>query len=61
VADRLGDLRRMMRQYQFTEDAVFPTGQTIFGVAYGDDVNLPIPFAEANNPEFTGQCIDRDP
>jgi hypothetical protein len=61
TAHRLGDLRRMMRQYQFTEDAVFPTGQTIFGVAYGDDVNLPIPFAEANNPEFTGQCIDRDP
>ncbi len=61
TAHRLGDLRRMIRQYQFTEDGVFPTGQTIFGVAYGDDVNLPIPFAEANNPEFTGQCIDRDP
>lgn len=61
TAHRLGDLRRMIRQYQFTEDGVFPIGQTIFGETYGDDVNLPIPFAEANNPEFTGQCIDRDP
>jgi hypothetical protein len=58
---RLGDLRRMVRQYQFNAESVFPTGQTIFGAPYGTDVNLPIPFQEQNNPNATtGQCIDRN-
>ncbi|MBV9772937.1 MAG: hypothetical protein JO040_03265 [Gemmatimonadetes bacterium] len=61
TAHRLSDLRRMIRQYGFTQDQVFPTGQTIFGSPYGSDVNLPIPFQERNNPEFTsGQCTDRN-
>jgi hypothetical protein len=50
-----------MVRYSFQQNQVFPTGQTIFGAAYGTDVNLPIPFAEANNPSYTGQCIDRNP
>jgi hypothetical protein len=58
---RLGDLRRMVRQYQFNAESVFPTGQTIFGAPYGTDDNLPIPFQEQNNPNATtGQCIDRN-
>ena len=58
---RLSDLRRMVRQYQFSAESVFPTGQTIFGAPYGTDVNLPIPFQEQNNPNAsTGQCIDRN-
>jgi hypothetical protein len=57
---RLGDLRRMIRQYGFTQDQVFPTGTPIFGGVYGGDVNFPIPFQEANNPEFDGQCFNRD-
>jgi hypothetical protein len=56
---RLGDLRRLMRQYGRAEDAVFPTGLGLKGF-YGDDVNLPVPFDELNNPNFTG-CIDRNP
>jgi hypothetical protein len=56
---RLGDLRRLVARYGFTQQQVFPTGQTIFGQTYGTDVNLPIPFAEANNPNYSGQCIDR--
>lgn len=57
---RLGDLRRMVKFYGFEQDEVFPTGQTIFGSPYGSDVNLPIPFQERNNPEYSGQCIDRN-
>ena len=58
---RLSDLRRMVRQYGFSAESVFPTGQTIFGAPYGTDVNLPIPFQEQNNPNASnGQCIDRN-
>lgn len=62
TAHRLGDLRRLIRAYPelgFTEDNVFPTGRTIFGRPYGNDVNMPIPFQEGNNPEFQGECFDR--
>ena len=57
---RLGDLRRLIRQYGLTANQVFPVGQTIFGSNYGTDVNLPIPQAEQNNPEFSGSCLDRN-
>jgi starch-binding outer membrane protein, SusD/RagB family len=61
TAHRLGDLRRMIRHYGFTQDQVFPVGQTIFGASYGTDVNFPIPFQETNNPQApTGQCLNRD-
>jgi hypothetical protein len=59
---RLGDLRRLIRQYGRTANSVFPTGDTPPGVAantYGTDVNFIIPFDERNNPKFTG-CINRD-
>jgi len=55
---RLGDLRRLIRQYNRTEDGVFPTGLHFKGGLYGDDVNLPVPFSERNNPNFTG-CLNR--
>jgi hypothetical protein len=58
---RLSDLRRLVRQYGRAADTVFPTGQTIQGNSYGNDVNLPIPFQERNNPNATtGACIDRN-
>jgi len=58
---RLGDLRRMVRDYGFAQDQVFPTGQTIGGASFGSDVNFPVPFQEQNNPEFAnGSCIDRN-
>jgi hypothetical protein len=60
TSHRLGDLRRLIRQYGRTEDEVFPTGQYETGDAtYGDDVNLPVPFDEENNPNFTG-CLNRE-
>jgi hypothetical protein len=57
---RLGDMRRLMRHYARTEDTVFPTGAYHKGGSYGHDVNLPIPIAEQNNPNFQG-CLDRNP
>ena len=61
---RLGDLRRLIRQYGRTEDNVFPSGIYSFtGTAagtYGHDVNFPIPDAELVNGQFKG-CTDRLP
>jgi hypothetical protein len=59
---RLGDLRRLVRQYGRPQDQVFPTGAWHKNDAqYGGDMNLPIPAAEANNPNAQGaQCINRD-
>jgi hypothetical protein len=57
---RLGDLRRMVRQYALSASSVFPTGAFFKGGSYGNDVNLPVPDAERANPFFTG-CVDRNP
>ncbi len=56
---RLGDLRRLVRQYSRPVSAVFPTGVHYKGGNYGTDVNFPVPFDERNNPQFSG-CIDRN-
>jgi len=56
---RLGDLRRLVRQYGRPAESVFPTGAYFKGGSYGTDVNLPVPQAELNNPNFKG-CIDRN-
>ena len=57
---RLGDMRRLMRQYGRTAETVFPSGTYIKGGSYGADVNLPIPQEEGNNPNSVG-CLNRDP
>jgi starch-binding outer membrane protein, SusD/RagB family len=57
---RLGDLRRLVRQYGRDAESVFPTGTFHKGGTYGVDVNYPISFLETNNPKFTG-CLDRNP
>ncbi len=55
---RLGDLRRLIRQYNRASETVFPTGAFPKGGNYGGDVNLPISQDETNNPNFS-QCLDR--
>lgn len=56
---RLGDLRRLVRQYGRTPDQVFPAGTHYRGTTYGPDVNLPITTGESNgNPNFSA-CLDR--
>ncbi len=58
---RLGDLRRLVRQYGRTPDVVFPNGAFLDGGNYGSDMNFPIPEAEKNNPnDLNGACIDRN-
>jgi hypothetical protein len=54
---RVGDLRRLVRQYGYTQDQVFPTGAYFKGGTYGTDVNSPVPQREQNNPNYTpGSC-----
>lgn len=61
---RLGDLRRLVRQYSGvpynkTVDNTFPAGTHYRGLIYGSDVNLPIVTDERANPLFHG-CTDRN-
>ncbi len=56
---RLGDLRRLIRQYGRTEQNTFPQGVHYKGGNYGTDVNLPVVTDERNNPNFEG-CTDRN-
>lgn len=55
---RMGDLRRLVRQYGRDQAQVFPTGAYFKGGVYGTDVNFIIPLDEKNNPNFEG-CLDR--
>ena len=59
TSHRLGDMRRLVRQYGRNAETVFPTGPFFKGGVYGPDVNFPIPFDETNNPNFT-TCLDRN-
>lgn len=56
---RLGDLRRLIRQYGRTAETIFPTGAYPKGGNYSTDVNIPLSADEANNPQFVG-CTDRN-
>jgi starch-binding outer membrane protein, SusD/RagB family len=57
---RLGDLRRLIRQYGRPAESVFPTGLYFKGgQTYGPAVNLPLPATETNNPKVQG-CLDRN-
>jgi hypothetical protein len=59
---RLGDLRRLIRQYGRGSESVFPTGAYINGTAstlfpsYGTNVNFPLGAVEQGNPKFHG-CL----
>ncbi len=55
---RLGDMRRLIRQYGRAADSVFPIGIHYKGGNYGVDVNFPVVTDERNNPLFNG-CTDR--
>lgn len=58
TAHRLGDMRRLVRQYNRQAESVFPSGAYFKGGTYGTDVNFLLPISEENNPKSTG-CIDR--
>ena len=58
TSHRLGDMRRLIRQYGRNSETVFPTGTYFKGGTYGPDVNFIIPLDERNNTKFNG-CLDR--
>lgn len=60
TAHRLGDMRRLVRQYGRPINSVYPNGEYFKGGDYGTDVNLPVSADERNNPNFQA-CLDRDP
>jgi hypothetical protein len=59
---RLGDMRRLIRQYGRGAETVFPTGnyQGAAGGVIGTDVNFPITVDEQNNPVTGDVCLDRN-
>jgi starch-binding outer membrane protein, SusD/RagB family len=67
---RLGDMRRLIRQYGRAMNTVFPTGlvansgvpsvTAALSGSYGTATSMLIPFNERNNPNFTG-CLDTKP
>ena len=59
--NRVGDLRRLIRQHGRAPESVFPTGAWHKGGNYGTDVTIPVPQAEENNPNVPigKTCIDR--
>lgn len=60
TAHRLGDVRRLIRQYGRSEAVTFPSGVYFRdGLTHGNDVSFPIHVDENNNPNFTG-CMNRD-
>jgi hypothetical protein len=64
TSHRLGDLRRLVRQYGLPTESVFPTQAYFKGGNYGADVNLVPAQAEKNNTidgvPYAG-CSDRKP
>ncbi|CAA9343145.1 MAG: hypothetical protein AVDCRST_MAG89-2726 [uncultured Gemmatimonadetes bacterium] len=69
TAHRMGDLRRLVRQYGRSQANVFPTGayhKSVQGGQYGTDVNFPVTVDERGNPEFNGfptnqsLCLNRN-
>jgi starch-binding outer membrane protein, SusD/RagB family len=59
TAHRVGDLRRLVRQYGLAPDAVWPIGPYFKGGTFGTDMNLVPSQAERNNPDYKG-CADRN-
>jgi hypothetical protein len=57
---RLGDMRRLVRQYGRSVTSVYPVGAWFKGGNYGDAIQMSIPIEEQNNPNFA-QCADRNP
>jgi hypothetical protein len=58
TAHRLGDLRRMVRQYGRDQADVFPSGKFFKDGDYGNHVVLPVSFNEINNDKFKLEMCD---
>jgi hypothetical protein len=62
TGNRLGDMRRMIKQYGRSANDIFPIGTHHKGPAYGSDVNFPVPDQEKQNPNYSDgiSCLDRN-
>jgi len=60
TSHRLGDLRRLVRQYLRPVNTVFPNGPYFKGGLYGTNVNVPVPFQEQNNPSYDPSLCKQD-
>jgi hypothetical protein len=60
TAHRLGDMRRLVRQYGRGLETVYPTGSYFKGGSYGTDAVLVPHQDETNNPNWTA-CTDKAP
>jgi hypothetical protein len=59
TAHRLGDLRRLVRQYQRPAESVYPTGAYHKqGLTRGTQVSFIIPQPEENNPEYDASACN---
>lgn len=59
---RLGDLRRLIRDYGRAPNTVFPVGNSVKTGPYGNDVNLAIAFDEKNNTAYNpAACVTTQP
>jgi hypothetical protein len=59
TAHRLGDLRRLVRQYQRSAESVFPTGAYHKqGLTRGTQASFIIPQPEENNPEYNASACN---
>jgi hypothetical protein len=59
TAHRLGDLRRLVKQYRRGAETVFPTGAYFKGGAYGTQVTLRVPQEEEqDNPNYSRAACD---
>jgi len=57
---RLGDMRRLVRQYGRAANTVFPEGTYLRGGNYGTRVAFPVPISENQNPLFDRNQCDPD-
>jgi len=62
---RLADMRRLVRPtaqggFERPVNTVFPSGPFFKGGNYGDNLSIPVPQNERNNPNFQG-CTDNNP
>lgn len=58
---RLGDMRRLVRQYGRETESVFPTGAYFKGGTYGTSVALQPSLTEANTHPYWDACTDKNP
>lgn len=61
TSHRLGDLRRLVRQYGRAAGDVYPVGSTVQNSPYGPMLSMPVPFTEENNPNYDPmQCTPNE-